>query len=74
MDGTGALKYANIAGGHYIVVGSAAQLGYKTREGEMRVFDLDSGLVSKLPGLRGVNVNGVTTVSGIRDMALLPAG
>jgi len=72
VDGTGALAYANIAGGHYVVVGSANQLGYKTREGDICVFDIDSGLVSKLPGLRGVNVNGITTVSGIRDIAVLP--
>jgi hypothetical protein len=74
LDGTGALKYASIAGGHYIVVGSANQLGYKTRDGDVCVFDIDSGLVSKLPGLRGVNVNGISTVSGIRDIALLPTG
>jgi len=73
VDGTGALKYASIASGHYVVVGSANQLGYKTREGDICVFDLDSGLVSKLPGLRGVNVNGITTVSGIRDVDVMPA-
>ncbi len=72
VDGSGALAYAAISGGHYIVVGSANQLGYKTREGDVCVFDLDTGLVSRLPGLRGVNVNGITTVSGIRDLVVVP--
>ena len=73
VDGTGTLAYAAISGGHYIVVGSANQLGYKTREGDVCVFDLDTGLVSRLPGLRGVNVNGIATVSGIRALVVIPA-